>query len=257
EIEAGILVRNNKADKGKVAYASRHARDTLEKMMNVTADDATFSLFKQDKRQTWYKASDEVYIYFVLSMKVSVARVIEALTTTSSNTNLNSSNFKIIKKSFNHNTELDLADSANYVTKKVLENMGFGHVSLRDYSRKMVNDVIVEIHEVKFKDNFVVLDYVNEEEPSILFRRDFLVTTKSQVDFGLGEIRMNLTKFEQGIDVIDLSKEVGSLSEEVVKMGKETRNKGYDINKLNPPPSLRVEEIPPFPPFHHNLYTIP
>nr|GEV15062.1 hypothetical protein [Tanacetum cinerariifolium] len=70
---------------------------------------------------------------------------------------------------------------------------------------EMVNDVIVEIHEVKFKDDFVVLDYVNEEEPSILFGRDFLATTKSQVDFGLGEIRMNLTKFEQGIDVIDLS----------------------------------------------------
>ncbi|GKA92301.1 hypothetical protein Tco_0814226 [Tanacetum coccineum] len=43
--------------------------------------------------------------------------------------------------------ELDLADSANY-----------------------------------FKADFVVLDYVNEGEPSIMFRRDFLVTTKSQVD---------------------------------------------------------------------------
>ncbi|GJV51032.1 hypothetical protein Tco_1446773 [Tanacetum coccineum] len=92
--------------------------------------------------------------------------------------------------------ELDLADSANYVTEKVLENIGFVHVSLSNYSRKMVNDVNVEIHGVNFKADFVVLDYVNEGEPSILFGRDFLATTKSQVDFRLREIRMNLTKFE-------------------------------------------------------------
>ncbi|GJZ55539.1 hypothetical protein Tco_0610732 [Tanacetum coccineum] len=106
--------------------------------------------------------------------------------------------------------ELDLADSANYVMEKVLENMGFVH-----------------------------------GEPSVLFGRDFLATTKSQVDFGLGEIRMNLTKFKEGIDVIDLLEEVGSSSGEVVQMGKENRNKGYNINKLTPPPSLRLEEIPP------------
>nr|GEX08613.1 hypothetical protein [Tanacetum cinerariifolium] len=87
--------------------------------------------------------------------------------------------------------KLDLTDSANYITEKVLESMGFVHVSLSDYGRKMVNDVNLEIHGVKFKANFVVLDYVNEGEPSILFGRDFLATTKSQVDFGLGEIRLN------------------------------------------------------------------
>ncbi|GKA91576.1 hypothetical protein Tco_0813446, partial [Tanacetum coccineum] len=36
--------------------------------------------------------------------------------------------------------ELDLADSEKYVMEKVLENMGFVHVSLSDYGRKMVND---------------------------------------------------------------------------------------------------------------------
>ncbi|GJT65264.1 hypothetical protein Tco_1016744 [Tanacetum coccineum] len=110
--------------------------------------------------------------------------------------------------------ELDLTDLANYATKKVLENIGFVHVSLSDYGRKMVNDVNVEIHGVKFKADFVVLDYVNEGEPSILLGRDFLAITKSQVDFGLGEIRMNITKFEEGIDVIGLLEEVGSSSEE-------------------------------------------
>ncbi|GKC86290.1 hypothetical protein Tco_1142007 [Tanacetum coccineum] len=82
--------------------------------------------------------------------------------------------------------ELDLADSANYVSKKVLENIGFVHVNISNYGRKMVNDVDVEIHGVKFKADFVVLEYVNKGEPSIVFGRDFLATTKSQVDFGLG-----------------------------------------------------------------------
>ncbi|GJY93332.1 hypothetical protein Tco_0509114 [Tanacetum coccineum] len=108
---------------------------------------------------------------------------------------------------------LDLTDSANYVTEKVLENMGFVHVSLSDYGRKMVNDVNVEIH-----------------GPS---------------RFRIGRDKDESIKFEEGIDVIDLLEEVGSSSEEVVKMGKANRNKGYNINKLTPPPSLRLEEIPP------------
>ncbi|GJX05598.1 hypothetical protein Tco_0191514, partial [Tanacetum coccineum] len=123
--------------------------------------------------------------------------------------------------------------------------MGFVRVNFCEYGRKMVNDVNVEIHGVKFKADFVVLDYVNDGEPSIMFGRDFLVTTKSQVDFGLGEIRMNLTTFKEGIEVIDLMEEVGSSSEEVVKIGKANRNKGYNINKLTPLPSLKVEEISP------------
>ncbi|GKA82033.1 hypothetical protein Tco_0788781 [Tanacetum coccineum] len=116
--------------------------------------------------------------------------------------------------------ELNLADSENYVTEEVLGNMGFVCVNFCDYGRKM-------------------------GEPSIMFGRDFLVTTKSQVNFGLGEIRMNLTKFKEGIEVINLTEEVGSSSEEVVKMGKANRNKGYNINKLTPLPSLKVEEISP------------
>ncbi|GKC07100.1 hypothetical protein Tco_0998710, partial [Tanacetum coccineum] len=154
--------------------------------------------------------------------------------------------------------ELNLADLANDVTKEVLGNMGFVRVNFSGYGRKMMNDVNVEIHEVKFKADFVVLDYVNKGEPSIMFGMDFLATTKSQVDFELGEIKINLTKFKEGIKVIDLLEEVGSSSEEVVKTGKANRNKSYNINKLTPPPSLRLEEIPsistiPPQPIYHPL----
>ncbi|GKB54770.1 retrovirus-related pol polyprotein from transposon TNT 1-94, partial [Tanacetum coccineum] len=118
-------------------------------------------------------------------------------------------------------TELDLVDLANYVTEKVLDSMGFVHVSISDYGRKMVNDVNVEIHEVKFKADFVVLDYANEGEPSI--------------------IQSSIVK---EVKQFDLLEEIGRSSEEVVKMGKANRNKGYNINKLTPPPSLKLVGIP-------------
>ncbi|GJS89019.1 hypothetical protein Tco_0771655 [Tanacetum coccineum] len=129
-------------------------------------------------------------------------------------------------------TKLDLVDLGNYVTEKVLDSIGFVHVSISDYSRKMVNDVNVEIHRVKFKADFVVLDYANKGEPSIMFGREFLATTKSQVDFGLGEIKMNLTMFEEFNSVVDLLEDIRSSSEEVVKMGKANRNKGEKMKEV-------------------------
>ncbi|GJS89021.1 hypothetical protein Tco_0771657 [Tanacetum coccineum] len=129
-------------------------------------------------------------------------------------------------------TKLDLVDLGNYVTEKVLDSIGFVHVSISDYSRKMVNDVNVEIHRVKFKADFVVLDYANKGEPSIMFGREFLATTKSQVDFGLGEIKMNLTMFEEFNSVVDLLEDIRSSSKEVVKMGKANRNKGEKMKEV-------------------------
>nr|GEV95451.1 ribonuclease H-like domain-containing protein [Tanacetum cinerariifolium] len=41
-------------------------------------------------------------------------------------------------------------------------SIGFMQVSISDYGRKKVNDVNLEIHGVKFKVDFVVLDYTNE-----------------------------------------------------------------------------------------------
>nr|GEX34483.1 hypothetical protein [Tanacetum cinerariifolium] len=92
--------------------------------------------------------------------------------------------------------------------EKVLENMGFVHVSLSDYCRKMVNDVIMEIHGEKFKADFVVLDYVNKEEPYILFGRDFLATTKSQEESKpILEVLENYVVYKKKLDEILVSKE--------------------------------------------------
>ncbi|GKB21893.1 hypothetical protein Tco_0855816 [Tanacetum coccineum] len=215
-----------------------------------------------------------------------------------------------------------------------------------DYDRKMVNDVNVEIHGVKFKADFVVLDLGSYDARLIVWitHFDFDETEKSRKDtlpnpliaeyekrnknntityrYNLIEalgyqglaikacLMLMVLKRELSIDdevylewvlevfstmnfdkdvdksnlmmekciwfrlcrnehiltlpefaivlglfmedkiawdlciVIDLLEEIGSSSEEVVKMGKANRNKGYNINNLTPPPSLKLEEIP-------------
>ncbi|GKF38277.1 hypothetical protein Tco_0118338 [Tanacetum coccineum] len=88
-------------------------------------------------------------------------------------------------------------------------------------------------------------------EPSVLFGRDFLVTSKSRFDFGIGEMRIDLTMFEEmkEIDVmldalVENLEEVGSSNSNLVKMSKSSRNKNHKVNKLTPPPQIKIEEIP-------------
>nr|GEX87744.1 hypothetical protein [Tanacetum cinerariifolium] len=129
----------------------------------------------------------------------------------------------------------------------------FMRVYYRDYRRKMVKEVRVEIHGFTFLIDFVVIWYANEGEPSVIFGRDFLVTTKSKVDFGVGEMQIDLTMLEVEMDIdallVELVKnmeEDASSNGELVKMGKASRNKGYNVNKLtSPPPPPKIEEILP------------
>ncbi|GJU09142.1 hypothetical protein Tco_1125572 [Tanacetum coccineum] len=130
--------------------------------------------------------------------------------------------------------ELDMADSFNYITEKRFDMLGFVRVDYGNYGRKMVKEVRVEIHGFSFLVNFVVIGYANEGEPSVIFGRDLLVTSKNRVDF-----------------------RIGSSNGELVKIGKASRNKSHNVNKLTPPPQLRIKEIPPIssiappPPIYH------
>ncbi|GKF08419.1 hypothetical protein Tco_0042643, partial [Tanacetum coccineum] len=65
----------------------------------------------------------------------------------------------------------------------------------------------------------LVIGYANEGEPSVLFGRDFLVTLKSRVDFGIGEMRIDLTMLEEmkEIDAM-LDALVEKLEEEIPKI---------------------------------------
>ncbi|GJV77199.1 putative ribonuclease H-like domain-containing protein [Tanacetum coccineum] len=120
-----------------------------------------------------------------------------------------------------------------------------------NHGRKMVKEVRVEIHGFTFLVDFVVIGYENEGEPSVIFGRDFLVTSKSRVDFGIGKMRIDLAMLEEMKDVdvmleclFESMEEVGSSNGELVKMGKVSHNKSHNVNKLTPPPQLKIEEIP-------------
>ncbi|GJS04710.1 DNA-directed DNA polymerase [Tanacetum coccineum] len=104
-----------------------------------------------------------------------------------------------------------------------------------DYRRKMVKEIQVGIHRYNVETDFVVVDYVNDGEPSIVFGRSFPVTTKSQVDFGLGEMRIDVTMLKEEMDVDTLLEnlvedmiEVGATSGKLVKMGKANCLKSYN-----------------------------
>ncbi|GKB83866.1 hypothetical protein Tco_0950761 [Tanacetum coccineum] len=163
-------------------------------------------------------------------------------------------------------TELDMADSFNYMTEERFEKLGFVCVDYGKYGRKMVKEVRVEIHGFTFLVDFVVIGYENEGEPSVIFGRDFLVTSKSKVDFGISEMHIDLTMLEEEKEfdamlegLVEKVEEVGSSNGELVKIGKASRNKSHNVNKLTPPLQLKIEEIPPIssisppPPIYHPL----
>nr|GEW44035.1 hypothetical protein [Tanacetum cinerariifolium] len=82
------------------------------------------------------------------------------------------------------------------------------------YGRNMVREVHVEIHGFTFLVDYVVIGYANEGEPSVIFGRDFLVTSKSRVDFEIGKMRIDLIMLEEMKDIDDmLDKSVENLEE--------------------------------------------
>ncbi|GJU19151.1 DNA-directed DNA polymerase [Tanacetum coccineum] len=148
--------------------------------------------------------------------------------------------------------ELNLAYCDNYIMEEMLNMIGFIRLDCGDCGRKMVKDVRVKIHGYDFHVDFVVLEYGNEREPSVVFGRNFLIATKSQVDFGLGETRIDITMLKEDRDVdtllanlVEDMVEIREMSSEVVKIGKANRIKNYNVNKITPPTLPKIEEIPP------------
>nr|GEW14939.1 hypothetical protein [Tanacetum cinerariifolium] len=84
----------------------------------------------------------------------------------------------------------------------ILEKLGFVRIEYGEYGRKMVKDLKVEIHGFTFLVDFVVLEYEDTNKMLVMFRRNFLVTTKCQVNFGLGEIDITMLKECQDLDFL-------------------------------------------------------
>nr|GEW62209.1 hypothetical protein [Tanacetum cinerariifolium] len=105
---------------------------------------------------------------------------------------------------------------------------GHGALDYGDYGRIMVRDVKVKIHGFDFLVDFVVLEYGDEGEPSVMFGRNFLVATKCQVDFGLGEMRIDITmlKEDRGVDSL-LATLVEDMLDEVLLRRSRLENKDF------------------------------
>ncbi|GJS39772.1 hypothetical protein Tco_0564815 [Tanacetum coccineum] len=97
--------------------------------------------------------------------------------------------------------ELNMAYFDNYMSEYLLNELGYMRLDYGEYGRKMVKDIRVGINCYDVEADFVLVDYVNEGEHSIVFRRSFLETTKIQVDFGLGEMKINITMLGENKDV--------------------------------------------------------
>nr|GEV16206.1 homeodomain-like protein [Tanacetum cinerariifolium] len=100
--------------------------------------------------------------------------------------------------------EVGHADSHNYMTEEMVDKLGFVRADYGDYGRKVVKEVRVEIRRFTFLVDFVMIGYANEGEPSVIFGREFLFTSRSKVDFGSGEMRIDLTMLEEERDMDDL-----------------------------------------------------
>nr|GFB29540.1 hypothetical protein [Tanacetum cinerariifolium] len=86
------------------------------------------------------------------------------------------------------------------------------------YERKMVKEVRVEIHDFMFLVDFVLIDYANEGEPSVIIGIDLLVTSKSRVNFKIGEMSIDLTMLEEMKDIDVMLDALVENSEEEAKM---------------------------------------
>ncbi|GJS88709.1 hypothetical protein Tco_0771345 [Tanacetum coccineum] len=113
--------------------------------------------------------------------------------------------------------ELDMADSFNYMTEERFDQLGFVRVDYGKYGRKM----------------------------------RFLVLQRVRVDLWNDEMRIDLTMLVEMKDIdvmldklVEYLEEVGSSNGDLVKMDKASRNKNHKVNKLTPPPQIKIEEIP-------------
>nr|GEW41741.1 hypothetical protein [Tanacetum cinerariifolium] len=155
--------------------------------------------------------------------------------------------------------KLDIEDSFNYITEERFDMLGFVRLDYGNYGRKIVKKVRVENHGFTFWVKFVVIGHANKGEPSMIFGRDFLVTSKSRVDFGIGEMCIDLTMLQEmkDIDVMfdclfKSMEEVGSSNGELVKMGEARRNKIIMLTNSLLHHNSKLKKSLQFPPFHHH-----
>ncbi|GKC44658.1 hypothetical protein Tco_1062380 [Tanacetum coccineum] len=72
---------------------------------------------------------------------------------------------------------------------------------VENVQKKVKHEIVVFTKAPHLENDFIVVNYLNDGEPSIVFRRSFLVTTKSRVDFEIGEMRVDVTMLKEEMDI--------------------------------------------------------
>ncbi|GKA54554.1 hypothetical protein Tco_0753503 [Tanacetum coccineum] len=81
------------------------------------------------------------------------------------------------------------------------DELGNRKFDVDKYGRRIVTNAQIEIHGYNFRMDLVVDEYEGTTEPSMVFGRDFLLATKCTMNFGLGEMQINIGELIYDKDV--------------------------------------------------------
>ncbi|GJZ66347.1 RNA-directed DNA polymerase, eukaryota, reverse transcriptase zinc-binding domain protein [Tanacetum coccineum] len=85
----------------------------------------------------------------------------------------------------------------SHMTIGLFEKLGNRKFDVDKYGRRIVTNAQIKIHGYKFRMDLVMDEYEGTIEPSMVFGRDFLLATKCTMNFGLGEMQINIGELEQ------------------------------------------------------------
>ncbi|GJV33232.1 hypothetical protein Tco_1393632 [Tanacetum coccineum] len=88
-----------------------------------------------------------------------------------------------------------------HMTIALFEILGNRKFDVETYGSSVVTNAKIEIHGYKFGMDLVIDEYKGTMEPSIVYGRDFLITTKFTMNFGLGEMQINIGELQDDRDV--------------------------------------------------------
>ncbi|GJT06141.1 DNA-directed DNA polymerase [Tanacetum coccineum] len=98
---------------------------------------------------------------------------------------------------------VNVMDVIDAKEKDMLNIVGFMRLNYGDYGRKMVKDVRVGIHGYVVQANFVMVDYVNEGEPSINKDVDTLLENLVENMVEVGNTSGKLVKMEKILEALE------------------------------------------------------
>lgn len=111
----------------------------------------------------------------------------------------------------------DLGAIINLIPKSIFKLLGIGKVKLTTVTLQLANqslayfegkikDVLVRVDKFIFPADFIVLDFEEDKEVSIIFGRPFLATRRTLIDVQKGELRMRVQNDHVTFNVLKVMK---------------------------------------------------